>query len=198
MKRPVCHLSRRERSDRIARCDPGEGFRCIDRPHPLTRRCAPTSPIEVGYIRLRQSIMPNSGRPELGGRGEEQPRRTFLATHENQCLNSLERSEEAIHFLRCLDCFASLATTEKASGDLLQAAAGRFKGRISRAGQMTTARRRDPRLPTSLYRIGSTGLPTSFVIPRRHASEPLMNVSPPWRAWGMPDARCTRGLVCML
>src|SRR5216683_5605784 len=59
MKRAVCHLSRRERSDRIVRCDPGEGFRCIDRPYPLTRRCAPTSP---------------------HGRGEEQPRRTFLAT----------------------------------------------------------------------------------------------------------------------
>src|ERR1700730_15957275 len=43
---------------------------------------------------------------------------------------------------------------------------------------MTIARRRDPRLPTSLYRIGSTGLPTCFVIPRRHASEPLMNVPP--------------------
>jgi hypothetical protein len=27
------------------------------------------SPIEVGYIRLRQIKMPNSGKPELGGRG---------------------------------------------------------------------------------------------------------------------------------
>jgi hypothetical protein len=27
------------------------------------------SPIEIGYIRLRQFDLPNSGKPELGGRG---------------------------------------------------------------------------------------------------------------------------------
>jgi hypothetical protein len=80
----------------------------------------------------------------------------------------------------------------------LQAAAGRFKGRITRARQMTIARMRDPRLPTSLYRIGSTGLPTSFVIPRRKCVRAIDECFAPWRAWGMPDARCTRGLVCML
>jgi hypothetical protein len=31
---------------------------------------------------------------------------------------------------------------------------------------------------------------------RRDAPEPLINLSPPLRAWGMPGARCTRGLVC--
>jgi hypothetical protein len=31
------------------------------------------SPIEVGYIRLRQFDMPNSGKPELGGRGSAPP-----------------------------------------------------------------------------------------------------------------------------
>ncbi len=31
---------------------------------------------------------------------------------------------------------------------------------------------------------------------RREAPEPLMTLSPQTRAWGMPDARCTRGLVC--
>ena len=55
------HLSRRERSDRIDRCDPGEGLGSIVRPYPLT----PTISIEVGYIRLRQIRMPNSGKPEL-------------------------------------------------------------------------------------------------------------------------------------
>src|ERR1700682_261643 len=34
-----------------------------------------TSPIEVGYIRLRQYLMPNSGKPELGGRGGSPPLR---------------------------------------------------------------------------------------------------------------------------
>jgi hypothetical protein len=68
--------------------------------------------------------------------GEVKSNRAALSSQhiENQCLNSLERSDEAIHFLRFLDCFASLAMTEKASGDLLQAAAGRFKGRISKGG----------------------------------------------------------------
>jgi hypothetical protein len=36
----------------------------------------------------------------------------------------------------------------------------------------------------------------NFAIPRRDAPEPLMNLSPPLRAWGMPGARCTRSLVC--
>src|SRR3954451_19470813 len=31
------HLSLRERSDCIGRCNPGEGLRSIDRPRPLTR-----------------------------------------------------------------------------------------------------------------------------------------------------------------
>jgi hypothetical protein len=57
-----------------------------------------------------------------------------------------------------------------------------------RAGQMTIARMRDPRLPTSLYRIGSTGLPTSFVIPRRNASEPLMKCFAPFE--GVGNAGC--------
>src|SRR5216683_2174574 len=35
---------------------------------------------------------------------------------------------------------------------------------------------------------------TSF--PRRDAPELCKNPSRPRRAWGMPDARCTRGLVC--
>lgn len=40
----VLRLSCRERSDRIARCDPGEGLRSLVEPEPLTRRYAPTSP----------------------------------------------------------------------------------------------------------------------------------------------------------
>jgi hypothetical protein len=35
-----------------------------------------------------------------------------------------------------------------------------------------------------------------FAISRRCAPELCMNPSPPERAWGMPDAQCTRGLVC--
>jgi hypothetical protein len=34
------------------------------------RNASFTSPIEVGYIRLRQIKMTNSGKPELDGRGE--------------------------------------------------------------------------------------------------------------------------------
>jgi hypothetical protein len=59
---------------------------------------------------------------------------------------------------------------------------------ISRAGQMAIARMRDPRLPTSLYRIGATGLPTSFAIPRRNASEPLMKCFAPLE--GVGNAGC--------
>ena len=33
---------------------------------------------------------------------------------------------------------------------------------------------------------------------RRDAPEVCIYLSPPWRAWGMPGARCTRGLVCTL
>ena len=35
-----------------------------------------------------------------------------------------------------------------------------------------------------------------FAFPRREAPELLIYLSPQTRAWGMPDARCTRGLVC--
>src|SRR4051812_44553255 len=35
------HLSRWERSDRITRCDPGEGFSSIERPYPLTPTLSP-------------------------------------------------------------------------------------------------------------------------------------------------------------
>ena len=71
MKRAVCHLSRRERSDRIIRCDPGEGFRCIDRPYPLTRRCA------IANAQHWRSIPRTAAAGRLcspHGRGEEQPR----------------------------------------------------------------------------------------------------------------------------
>jgi hypothetical protein len=37
-----------------------------------------------------------------------------------------------------------------------------------------------------------------FAISRRDAPELCKNSSAPSRAWGMPDARCTRGLVCTL
>ncbi len=37
-----------------------------------------------------------------------------------------------------------------------------------------------------------------FAIPRRDAPESCMKSSAPLRAWGMPGARCTRGLVCTL
>jgi hypothetical protein len=112
--------------------------------------------------------------------GEVKSNRAALSSQhiENQCLNSLERSDEAIHFLRFLDCFASLAMTEKASGDLLQAAAGRFKGRISKGKADDDSTYARSALPTSLYRIGSTGLPTYFVIPRRGASEALLDLPP--------------------
>jgi hypothetical protein len=36
-----------------------------------------------------------------------------------------------------------------------------------------------------------------FAISRRAAPEVCMKTPPPRRAWGMPDARCTRGLVCI-
>jgi hypothetical protein len=35
-----------------------------------------------------------------------------------------------------------------------------------------------------------------FAFPRREAPELLIYLSPQTRAWGMPDARCTRALVC--
>ncbi len=38
----------------------------------------------------------------------------------------------------------------------------------------------------------------AFATPRRDAPELCIYLSPPWRAWGMPGARCTRGLVCTL
>ena len=38
----------------------------------------------------------------------------------------------------------------------------------------------------------------TFAISRRDAPELCPNIPPPWRAWGMPGARCTRGLVCTL
>jgi hypothetical protein len=36
----------------------------------------------------------------------------------------------------------------------------------------------------------------TFAISRRDAPEVCIYLSPPLRAWGMPDAQCTRGLVC--
>src|SRR5262245_59891902 len=45
-----------ERSDRIARCDPGEGSRSIEGPEPLTRRCAPPSP--KGEVKMTVTDMP--------------------------------------------------------------------------------------------------------------------------------------------
>jgi hypothetical protein len=58
----------------IVRRNPGEGpqlYRGTVTPHPdRIFRCDPTSPIEVGFIRLRLLVMPNSGKPELGRRGE--------------------------------------------------------------------------------------------------------------------------------
>jgi hypothetical protein len=38
----------------------------------------------------------------------------------------------------------------------------------------------------------------TFAMSRRDAPELCIYLSPPWRAWGMPGARCTRGLVCTL
>jgi len=35
-----------------------------------------------------------------------------------------------------------------------------------------------------------------FTISRREAPELCKNLSPPWRAWGMPGARCTRSPLC--
>ena len=54
------HLSHRERSDRS--CDPGEGLRSIDKPEPLTRRHAPTSPDGRGGTISAAAIEPSSGR----------------------------------------------------------------------------------------------------------------------------------------
>jgi hypothetical protein len=43
-----------------------------DPPHPAASR--PTSPTQVGYIRLAPHIMPNSGKPEFGkGEVPERP-----------------------------------------------------------------------------------------------------------------------------
>jgi hypothetical protein len=44
--------------------------------------------------------------------------------------------------------------------------------------------------------LAMTSSPHTTSRSRRDAPEPLINLSPPWRAWGMPGARCTRGLVC--
>ena len=38
----------------------------------------------------------------------------------------------------------------------------------------------------------------TFATPRRDAPELCIYLSPPLRAWGMPGARCTRGLACTL
>src|SRR5436190_1031787 len=51
---------------------PGEGVTalCADGPlSPGSRKRDPTSPAEVGSIRLRPALLPNSGKPEFG-RGE--------------------------------------------------------------------------------------------------------------------------------
>ena len=62
LQRCLClHLSHRERSDHIVRCDPGEGMRTVDRPYPLTPALSPQSRIyptstywkaQLGYIRV--------------------------------------------------------------------------------------------------------------------------------------------------
>jgi hypothetical protein len=39
---------------------------------------------------------------------------------------------------------------------------------------------------------------TQLHAPRRDAPESCMYLSPPLRAWGMPGARCTRSLVCVV
>jgi hypothetical protein len=46
-----------------------------------------TSPIEVGFTRLRRIVAPNSGKPELGGRG----RIWREAANPGEGLRSLER-----------------------------------------------------------------------------------------------------------
>jgi hypothetical protein len=63
MKGPRCcflHLSHRERSDRIVRCDPGEGLRPIDGPYPL-------SPWERGRTDLLATIFTFNNHASLGG-----------------------------------------------------------------------------------------------------------------------------------
>src|SRR5258708_14316351 len=63
------HLSHGERSDCEAIRVRGEELSIDRTPSPQP------SPIEVGYIRLRRFEMPNSGKPELGGRGSALPLR---------------------------------------------------------------------------------------------------------------------------
>jgi hypothetical protein len=58
--RPLCllHLSQGERSDRIDRCDLGEGMRPIDGPYPLT----PTlSPWEWGSTEVAEIVFSFNG-----------------------------------------------------------------------------------------------------------------------------------------
>ena len=67
--RTVPHLSQGERSDRIVRCDPGEGSRTIDRPYPLTptlspwergRTCAcavSNAPMQAGWLALLVALV---------------------------------------------------------------------------------------------------------------------------------------------
>src|ERR1700750_248199 len=48
------YLSRRERSDRMATCDPGEGFRSIERPHtPPLSSARPRPPTPDTHARAR-------------------------------------------------------------------------------------------------------------------------------------------------
>ncbi len=51
-------------------------------------------------------------------------------------------------------------------------------------------------VPTAIASLAMTKNPDARSSSRRSAPEALHEISRPKRAWGTPDARCTRGLVC--
>src|SRR5258708_7780630 len=80
------HLSDGERSNCEAIRVRGEELSIDRTPSPQP------SPIEVGYIRLRRFEMPNSGKPELGGRGSALP----LRKNRDPCRSSLVEPVERV------------------------------------------------------------------------------------------------------
>src|ERR1700704_5568993 len=63
------------------------------------------SPIEVGYIRLRHLGMPNSGRPELGGKGGAPPLR--------RCRRMRTKTSDA----KLTNLFLDMLAAEQGAGD---------------------------------------------------------------------------------
>src|SRR5450631_1221129 len=135
--------------------------------------------------------------------------RDFPIEFSNSRHRHCERSE-AIHLSpqrkKRMDCFAALAMTCNPDAvipgwstgpDLRCAIAHRGISRFRvRCGACHRAALRADPLASPRNDGVCSNSKHDFAISRRDAPEVCMNLPPPLRAWGMPGARCTRGLVC--